>query len=75
MISRLMLSLKKVSSARESGWTSDALLRTDPRIITQIKFRDPSNGREGSGGTTSDEVELFDLSDRQVRRRSGERIL
>ena len=56
MISRLMLSLKKASRSTGSGWTSDALSRTH---VTRIEFGDPP---EGSGGTTSDEVALSDLS-------------
>jgi len=69
MISRLMLSLKKASRGRESGWTSNTLSRTHARTITQIAFGDPPTGLEASGGPTSDEA---DLSDRQVGRRSGE---
>lgn len=67
MISRLMLSLKKASRDREGGWTSDALSRTHIRTIAQMEFRGPSNGPEESGGTTSEEVALSDLSDRQVK--------
>ena len=75
MISRLMLSLKKASSVRESGWTSDALSRTHPRIISRIAFGDPPSGHEDSGGTTSDEVALSDLSGEQVRRMSSVRTV
>ena len=64
MISRLMLSLKKTSRARESGWTSDALSRIHPRIVTQIAFEDSPADPEDSGGTTSDEIALSDLRGR-----------
>ena len=70
MISRLMLSLKKASRVRENGWTSNALSRTHPRTITQIAFRVRPDGPDDSGGTTSEEVALSDLSD--GRGRSGE---
>ena len=73
MISRLMLSLKKASRVRENGWTSNALSRTHPRVITQIAFRVPPDGPDGSSGTTSEEVALSDLSSRQVR--CGERTV
>jgi len=66
MISRLMLSLKKASRAKEIGWTSDALSRTHARTVTQIEFGDPANGPEDTGGTTSDEVALSDLRNRRV---------
>ena len=72
MISRLMLSLKKASSAREIGWTSDALSRTHHMTGTQIEFGDLPNGPEGSGGTTSDEVALSDLNNRRVREGNGD---
>jgi len=66
MISRLMLSLKKASRAKEIGWTSDALSRTHDRTVTQIEFGGLPKGPEYTGGTTSDEVVLSDLSDRRV---------
>lgn len=66
MISRLMLSLKKASKVGGSGWTSNALSRTHPRTITQVAFRVPPTGPEDTYGAP-------DLSDRQVRGRSGER--
>ena len=66
MISRLMLSLKKASSVREVGWTSNALSGAHARTLTQMAFRDPPNGPEDSGGTTPDGVELADISDKQV---------
>jgi len=59
MISRLMLSLKKASRSKGRGWTADALSRTYAKTDTQIEFRDPP---EGSNGTTSDEVVLSDLN-------------
>jgi len=62
MISRLMLSLRKASKVRENGWTSNALSRTHPKMITQIVFGVPPNGPDDSGGTTSEEVALSDLS-------------
>jgi hypothetical protein len=71
MISRLMLSLKKASSAKVIGWTSDVLSRTHVRTITQMEFGRPSNDPEDGGGTMSDEVALSDLGDRGVRGRSG----
>ena len=61
MISRLMLSLKKASTAREGGWTSNALSRTHPMVVTPIAFGDPPTGLQDSGGITSDEVSLSDL--------------
>ena len=61
-----MLSLKKASRARESGWTSDALSRTHPRIVTPIEFAGHRNRPEDGGRTTFDEVELSDLSDRWI---------
>ena len=64
MISRLMLSLKKASKVRENGWTSNALSKTRPRTITQIVFRAPPDGPDNTGGTTSEEVALSDLSGR-----------
>ena len=64
MISRLMLSLKKSSRDREGGWTSNALSRTRPRIITRIAFRDPPTGPEDSDVIASDEVALSVLSGR-----------
>jgi hypothetical protein len=72
MISRLMLSLKKASSVKVIGWTSDALSRTHIRNVTQMEFERPSNGLGDGGGTRSDEVALSDISDRQTRGRSGE---
>ena len=72
MISRLMLSLKKASRSKQSGWTSEALSRTHVRTVTQIEFEHPSSGPEDSGGTTSDEVALSDLGDRQIKGSSGE---
>lgn len=72
MISRLMLSLKKASRSKQSGWTAEALSRTHIKTIPQIEFENPSNGPEDSGGTTSDEVALSDLSDRQVKEGSSE---
>ena len=72
MISRLMLSLKKTSRAKKIGWTSDALSRTHARTVTQIEFGDPPNGPEDTGGTTSDEVALSDLSNRHASEGSGE---
>ena len=58
MISRMMLSLKKASRTRESGWTYDALSRTHPRMVTSIAFGDPPAGLEDSGSITSNaEVE------------------
>ena len=71
MISRLMLSLKKASTVRESGWTSDALSRTHPRVTTPIAFGGRRNCPEDGGRTTFDEVELSDLSDGWVRGRSS----
>jgi len=59
MISRLMLSLKKASRSKGSGWTSDALSRTHVKVDSRIEFGDPP---EGSGVTTSDKVALSDLS-------------
>ena len=71
MISRLMLSLKKASRSKGSGWTSDALSRTHFKTDTRIEFGDPP---EGGGGTTSGEVALSDLSTRQDRGRNDEEI-
>ena len=53
MISRMMLSLKKASRTRESGWTHDALSRTHPRMVAPIEFGDPPAGLEESGGIMS----------------------
>lgn len=69
MISRLMLSLKKASRAKESGWTSDALSGVYVKTLTQIDFGDAPNS---SGGTTSDEVALSDPSDEGSGERSCE---
>jgi len=66
MISRLMLSLKKASKARESGWTSNTLSGTHPRIATKIAFRNPPIGPEDGGSTTLGEVALADLSVQRV---------
>ena len=74
MVSRLMLSLKKASRARENGWTSNALSRTVAGTITQIAFRDPPVGPEDSSSSTSDESLHSDLSDGQVGS-SGERTV
>ena len=70
MISRLMLSLKKASTVREGGWTSDALSRTHPRVTTPIVFEGRRNRPEGGGSITFD-VELSDLNDGEVGSRSG----
>jgi hypothetical protein len=72
MVSRLMLLLKKASSTKGIGWMSDGLLRMHVRTITQMESEHPSNSPEDGSGTTSSDVALFDLSDRQVRGRSGE---
>lgn len=72
MISRLMLSLKKASRVKKSGWTFDALSKSHVRTCTQMEFGHPSNDPQDGGGTTSDEVALSDLSDRQVRGGSSE---
>lgn len=72
MISRLMLSLKKASRAKEIGWTSDALSRAHAGTVTQIEFGDPPNGPNDTGGTTSDEVALSNIGNRRVSRGSGE---
>jgi len=74
MISRLMLSLKKASKSKGSGWTSDVLSRTHVKTIAQMEFGRPPVGPEDGGGTTSDEVALSDLSDRQGRGRSDDDI-
>jgi len=72
MISRLMLSLKKASRSRESGWTSDALSRTHPKASMQIEFERPPSGTESGGGTASEEVALTEIGDGQVNGRNGE---
>ena len=71
MISRLMLSLKKASRDRESGWTSNAFSRTHPKIITPIAFRGRRNRPEDGGSITFDEMELSDLDGEQVSGQSG----
>ena len=75
MVSRLMISLKKAAKAGENGWTSNALSRTHVRTVTEIAFRPPPTGLEGSSGAVSEEVVLADLSDERVRRRSGLRTV
>jgi len=72
MISRLMLSLKKASRTKDNGWTADAFSRTRARTITQMEFGKPPSGPGAGDGTMSDEVVPSDLSDSQVRGRSGE---
>jgi hypothetical protein len=72
MISRLMLSLKKASRITESGWTFDALSKTHARTVTQMEFGHPPDGLQDSGGTTSDEVALSDLSDKRVKGEGSE---
>ena len=72
MISRLMLSLKKASQATETDWTSDALSGMHARTISRMEFERPSNGLEGGGGTTSEDVALSDVSDEEVGGSSSE---
>lgn len=72
MISRLMLSLKKVSRVRGSGWTSDSLSRTHARTVTQIEFEPPPTDPHESRGTTSHELELSTFSERQDEERISE---
>jgi hypothetical protein len=75
MISRLMMSLKKASRARESGWSPDALSRTHVRTFTQMEFERPQIGPQGSCGTTSDELELSTFSELEVKGRSSEGVV
>ena len=66
MISRLMLSLKKASRVKVTGWTTDALSRAHGGSITQMSFRRPSINPQESDGTTTiafEEVALFDIGD------------
>ena len=72
MISRLMLSLKKVSRDKQSGWTSNALLGAHARTGTHMEFGLPSKGPEDSVGTRSDEVPPPDLAHSQDKERSSE---
>jgi len=72
MISRLMLSLKKASRNRESGWTSNALSGAHARTDTHLVFVLPSKGPEDSVGTGSDEVPLSDLYHSQGEERNNE---
>jgi len=74
MVSRLILSFRKVSTVGESGWTTNTLSRRHPGIITQIVSRcSPQSGPEDAASTTFDEAVLSDLGDGRVRGRSGER--
>ena len=72
MISRLMLSLKKASRDKESGWTSNALSGAHGRTYTHMEFGLPSKGPEDSVDTRSDEVSLSDLGHGQGREKNNE---
>ena len=62
-----MLSLKKGSRVEGNGWTSDALSRTHPRVITQMAFGAPPIGLEDSDNTMPDEWDfLISAIDRLV---------
>ena len=65
MISRLMLSLKKASRDKESGWTSNALSGAHGRTYTHMEFGLPSKGPEDSVDTRSDEGPFPDLGHSQ----------
>jgi len=66
MISRLMLSLKKASKHKDSGWKSEALSGG------QMEFATRSINAEVDVVTTSDEVEPSDLSHGQAREKGDE---
>jgi hypothetical protein len=70
LISRLMLSLKKASRDKNSGWTSDALSRV--RTCTQMEFVPPSDGTEDGVATRSDELAPSDPGNTQAREKSEE---
>ena len=62
MISRMMLSLKKASRVKESGWTTDALSGTYARALTPLNFGRPSiDPRESDGTISSEEVAFSGL--------------
>ena len=70
MISRLMLSLKKASRDKNSGWTFDALSGVHIRTSTQMEFVRPSGGVEDSVTTTSDVMVPSDFGNTTDREKS-----
>jgi len=72
MISRLMLSLKRASRDKESGWTSDALSGAQVKTGTHMEFAPPPEGSEEGVGTGSGEVSLADLDNSQENEKTGE---
>lgn len=72
MVSRLMLSLKKASRDKKSGWTSDALSRAHIPTGTRMEFGLPSNCVEDSIVTTFDEAALSDLGHSQAGEKNVE---